>query len=396
MEVFNSEYTAAQFEMAIKGAGVSGNPDDDVCFWDYEGTLVYSCSLEEAHNMTELPAPPDHSQDDIPLTFVEWNYMLEEIQTLTRKADVGAMYKAEDNNVHFHVRLTKTTGLSVTINWSYFGNGAVDWGDGTVDTIAAVSGSSAFSHDYTEYGTYHVVVSVGGNPGSTSTLLADNSMLVGTAIISRAGWDWPNSQAHQLFCKSNVEAIVLPPTAASPTGKELFTHCYKLKHLNIPRTFTTILSMSSSYNVQRVSIPNAATTFADYAFASTAVTEVRLPANANISTDTRFQFAYCRNLTSIELPEGKTTVLPMRAFRECYGLKEITIPASVTALGGEVFYNAGVLDYYFYPTTPPTINTTDFTGIGKNTVIHVPADSLEAYQTATNWATYIDYMVGDL
>lgn len=57
---------------------VSGNgvQSKDVNFYDYDGTLVYSYTWEEAEQLTELPAGPTHDG----LTFQEWNYTLDDIK----------------------------------------------------------------------------------------------------------------------------------------------------------------------------------------------------------------------------------------------------------------------------------------------------------------------------
>lgn len=66
---------------------------NDVNFFDYDGTLLYSYSWEKARNLTELPAAPSHEG----MTFKEWNYTLEDIKeqgtdTYIGKADVGAVF----------------------------------------------------------------------------------------------------------------------------------------------------------------------------------------------------------------------------------------------------------------------------------------------------------------
>lgn len=66
---------------------------NDINFFDYDGTLLYAYSWEEAKNLTELPAAPSHDG----MTFSEWNYTLEDIKaqgtdTIRGKADVGAVF----------------------------------------------------------------------------------------------------------------------------------------------------------------------------------------------------------------------------------------------------------------------------------------------------------------
>ena len=82
------------------------------------------------------------------------------------------------------------------------------------------------------------------------------------------------------------------------------------------------------------------------------------------------------------------------AFYYCYSLASITIPEGVTGIGAHAF-NAcyGMAEYHLLPTTPPTLyNTNAFNGIPSDCIIYVPKGCLEAYKTATNWATYASKM----
>ena len=42
------------------GGGVVEADWNDVCFWDYDGTLLYSYSAADFANLSELPANPSH------------------------------------------------------------------------------------------------------------------------------------------------------------------------------------------------------------------------------------------------------------------------------------------------------------------------------------------------
>lgn len=384
------------FADAVEGieAGRAYSEGDDVCFWDYDGTLLYSCTLAEAQAMTALPEPPDHSQDDIPLTFVEWNHTLDELHAVTWKADVGATYKPTDDKTHFFLRITNKTGLTATVNYSYHSDLTVDWGDGTVDTIAGKSDNNAFTHDYAECGTYHVSVVGTGNPGGTKGLVADKSMLVGKLVIRPAGWEWPNIQGQKLASESQIESVVI--SGGAPTGTELFSNCRKLRHLNVPYAWKKSPSVSNCSAMKHISLSGAAVSTEDYGLGSQGLERVCLPDSVNLAS-CRFTFRDGFSLREVRIPSA-TTSIPARAFLNCYNLKDLIIPSTVTNINSDTtFSNAGILDYYLHSTTPPTLGgTSAFTGIKNSTVIHVPAVALEDYKTATNWATYADYMVGDL
>lgn len=76
----------------------------------------------------------------------------------------------------------------------------------------------------------------------------------------------------------------------------------------------------------------------------------------------------------------------------------ITVPASLDNISANAFNasDKGVLEYHFKATTPPTLaNTNAFAGIRSQAKIYVPAASLSAYQTASNWSSYASQMVGE-
>ena len=104
-------------------------------------------------------------------------------------------------------------------------------------------------------------------------------------------------------------------------------------------------------------------------------------------------FSYCYSLSSITIPDGVTSI-GSYAFRYCHSLSSITIPDSVTSIGSYAFsYCYGMKEYHLLPATPPTLSSTSaFTNIPDDCIIYVPAGSLEAYQTATNWSAYADQM----
>ncbi len=81
------------------GGGDEGLKRNDVNFFDYDGTLLYAYTWEEAKALTELPPLPVHDG----LEVREWNYTLEDIkaqgtETNIGKADVGACIYAPDGN----------------------------------------------------------------------------------------------------------------------------------------------------------------------------------------------------------------------------------------------------------------------------------------------------------
>ena len=102
---------------------------------------------------------------------------------------------------------------------------------------------------------------------------------------------------------------------------------------------------------------------------------------------------YCNMLQWVSIGKNVTSIGDY-AFKNCYSLASITIPDGVTSVGNYAFKNCyGVAEYHLKPTTPPTLSSTNaFSNIPSDCIIYVPQGCLEAYQSATNWATYADYM----
>ena len=130
----------------------SVEPDDnDVRFWDYQGTLLYTYSKEEVL-ANDFSMPPYNFHHDN-LTFNGWCYTLEELKAYVQKygmCDVGAYMYTTDGSLTVVVNVTEDAGRTIkpgfTIIYSNIteSNYIIDWGDGTVEAYA-----NDISHTYT-------------------------------------------------------------------------------------------------------------------------------------------------------------------------------------------------------------------------------------------------------
>ena len=121
------------------------------------------------------------------------------------------------------------------------------------------------------------------------------------------------------------------------------------------------------------------------------LTSITIPSTVTVIKPNAFE--HCNNLSSVEILEGVTTI-GNKAFYTCYGLTSITIPSTVTSIGANAFASCRLLtEMTLLPKTPPTLAATNAISSATKT-IYVPSESLEAYQTATNWSNFANIMVG--
>ena len=189
------------------------------------------------------------------------------------------------------------------------------------------------------------------------------------------------------------------------TSDTLTTHTYAQEgNYTITCDGTTITTSNSgglfgqsisvkNYYCKNVRLANV-TSIGDYAFrACYSLTNITIPNNVTSIGSNAFQ--NCFSLTNITISNNVTSI-GSSAFIECYSLTNITIPNNVTSIGDYAFQNCFSLTEYDFSEfdTPPTLsNTNTFSNInGICKILVKDQAALTAFQTATNWSTYADYM----
>lgn len=100
-----------------------------------------------------------------------------------------------------------------------------------------------------------------------------------------------------------------------------------------------------------------------------------------------YAFAGCHHLASFDMPEGLTSIREM-AFSGCTSFTSVTIPSTVESINYGAFNGCtGLTSVTVKAVTPPAIGSGVFTNT-NNCPIYVPAGSIEAYKTASQWSNY--------
>lgn len=436
-----------QIETGGGGGFEIPDPNKPIKFYDYDGMLLYSYTIEEVQELTELPPLPTREG----LICQSWNWTLADIKALDKAMNIGALYITDDGATRLHIRLSDVARNVIPLYFyqSVASGVTISWGDGSGTETVSGTGNVNTSHTYTAVGDYIISLiplsnctfrlghgssgycvlgPVNNNTRVITSMLREVNYGNKTAAITAYTFQYcrnlkyvslPNTATtlgNYTFsnCTSLVAFTVSVKTTSIPTFA--FGYCYGIKTICLPAGVTSIAAsaMRYCYSLSDITIPPKITSFTGYCFSECySIQYVSIP--AGVTTMSNFIFNKCYSLSDVVLPEGLTsigsnvfyqnyalssvnipstvTTIGSNAFYDCHSLQKITIPAGVTSIGTNAFYNCyGVKEYVINAATPPTLSTSAFTGIADDCIISIPAGSLESYVADSNWANFAAYI----
>lgn len=318
----------------------------DISFYDYDGTLLYSYTVEEANALTALPAGPTHEG----LVFDGWNWSLEDVKSLTRPMDIGAMFATDDGTTRIYLHLEKGH-TDITFNICVNGTVTVNWGDGTAyDTLTGTDLTVKQwtpVHNYTFPGDYIIKLTVNGEAQleeSFSKLKSKqlrnsiSKIEIGTNII--IGYD------AFYFCSSLLNVTI--PSSITSLGEYAFDCCHSLLSVTIPSGVETLEegTFYECLSILNITIPKSVTYLSSDVFELCAsLQSITLPDSiTRIGGD----FGKCSSLSNIIIPSGVTQIRRY-TFQDCVLLSSVTIPDTVTKIGAYAFQGCASLSSITIP-----------------------------------------------
>lgn len=436
---------------------ISSKTENDVNFFDYDGTLVDSYSASEFADLTALPSNPSHKG----LTAQGWNWSLSDAQSYVANygyLNIGQMYVTDDGKTRFYITIPEeSVGSELVFTLCYIqsvANGVtVDWGDGSATYSDANMGATATrTHTYSQAGSYLITLEVtsgtlGFNSSTSYTfygmesnatlyrsaflrkvemgsnvtglegavfkgcgLLSTITMSADMGVIGAYAFNEcasllamiapvdTNSVGMYAFTRCSSLKVVSLPSGVGSLGVSVFSYCPSLKRVTLPPQLATIPdSICQDCNsLEIITIPTTVASMGGYVFSNCYALKFISPL-PSISSLGNYVFSTARSLEELVLP-STLVVIANYACSNMRLLKRITIPENVTSIGSNAFASCYSLhEYHILPTTPPTLGNTAFARILTGTKIYVPYSSdhsvLEAYQTADKWSTYASYLV---
>ena len=141
-------------------------------------------------------------------------------------------------------------------------------------------------------------------------------------------------------------------------------------------------------DITSLTIPEGTTTIGDYiCWNCPNLVEVKIP--DTVKSIGSYSFYRCEALKEVKIPDAVITI-GGDAFYDCWSISKVTIGSGVTEINTYAFKHCFALNSItITATTPPTLGFDAFNST-NDCPIYVPAASLDAYKTASNWIEYVD------
>ena len=192
------------------------------------------------------------------------------------------------------------------------------------------------------------------------------------------------AKTNLLACFSAATGDITIPNSVTSIGSSAFWGCSGLTSVTIPNSVTSIgdYAFYGCIGLTSVTIPNSVTSIGYRAFyGCSGLTSPVYNAHVFAFMPTSYSGAYT-------IPDGIESIAG-GAFYGCSGLTSVMIPNSVTSIGNYAFYKcSGLISITCEAITPPTLGSDVFSSVDKSIPLYVPAESVEAYQTADQWKDF--------
>ena len=190
------------------------------------------------------------------------------------------------------------------------------------------------------------------------------------------------------YYPKNFNDVYIPSTINSiPTSA--FTNMVSLVSCTLPKTLTSIGGYAFYHCIQLfyIDLWDNITSIGERAFEDCdSLVSVHIP--TGLTSISYYCFSKCGGLISVDIPDSVTRIGEC-AFEAC-GIEFLTIGKGITYIAEKAFKDCAKLkSVTIYATTPPSLRNQAFYGT-VNFPIYVPADSVNAYKTASGWSSYAD------
>ena len=199
------------------------------------------------------------------------------------------------------------------------------------------------------------------------------------ATVTYAGTKYKvTSIGAEAFYEADITSLTIPD-GITDIKYSAFARCMELTEVNISKSVTNMEAPVFYYceALRRINVDAANTVYSS---------ENGVLFNKNKTT--LLQYPIGRQETTYTVPSSVTTIANL-SFSTCTTLKELTLSKNVSSIEFCAFENCtAITKMTVLATVPPAVETEPFFGIDKSIPVHVPAESLAAYQAAEVWKEF--------
>lgn len=400
-------YASAIANLPSGGGDVNPTAEkNDVTFYDYDGTILYSYTAEEFLALTEMPPLPRQQG----LICQEWNWSYEDAIEYVAEygiLDVGATYITDDGHTRLYIRIAAEGRMDVPLYFQQtVANGVtINWGDGSATETLDGTDKVNTTHRYASIGDYMISLDVAEGCELTLGYGTNSYCVMGSSSNNR-----------RVYC--NMLQKVEIGKNVTTIADYAFQYCYSLKSVTIPSRCTifgtgvfyfdeslisiifpsgvTSITANLMYgcsSLTTIAIPNSVTSLAVSAIRQCySLSSIVIP---RVNSIARYIFQEGHSLSSIVI-SNSITQIEMQAFANCFSLSSIAIPPSVTSIQGSAFsgcYGMSFYDFSHHTAVPTLANATAFQNIPSDCKIVVPDNLYDEWIVATNWSAYASYII---
>lgn len=368
--------------------------EKDVNFYDYDGTVLYAFSKQEALNLEVLPALPIREG----LIAQEWNWDLADIKDYVTEygaCDIGANYTTNDGATRLYLHIENENELVLTLNAVILTSGTLTVEhENVVLASSSQTGLNALSFTIPTptafpYDTF-ISVKISGNGtyrfgdnNMSYTVLADKQYLL-TKV--ETGDNLEQLSHYSFYQTANLKSISISSNIKNNLGVYAFSQS-GLKHFNFSKriTETSNYAFLNSFNLKSISAAKETNLIGSNGLNNTGI--VKLVVSKKVS-----HTSGCIFLKKIILSSSQTAIDPS-TFTGTTSLVELTLPNSVRSIGNKAFQGSAIrvldLTAYTDPTAIPTLGSSVFYNVPSGLIILVKNQEMyDAFISATNWSAY--------
>ncbi len=167
-----------------------------------------------------------------------------------------------------------------------------------------------------------------------------------------------------------------------------------LYDIKLPDTLTQISNYAFYYahSITAITIPDSVTRIGDYAFQNTYSRDMSVKFSTGLTYLGTSAFEDS-GISGVTLYDGLTEI-KSKTFYDCFDLRQVTLPSTITTIGTSAFTNCERLESFtIQAAKPPTMSAPALANT-NDCPIYVMSDVVHLYKAKSGWSTYASRIRG--